>query len=141
PGGKGANQAVAASRLGARVRLIGAVGNDPFADEALSTLAGSAVELDVARVGVTGVALIVVDAAGENQIVVAPGANAELEPRPVGGAVLCQLEVMDDVVRAAAQRASFFALNAAPARPIDVEPDLLVVNQLEYDVVSHGRLV
>jgi ribokinase len=141
PGGKGANQAVAASRLGARVRLIGAVGNDPFADEALSTLAGSDVELDVARVGVTGVALIVVDAAGENQIVVTPGANAELEPRPVDGAVLCQLEVMDDVVRAAAQRASFFALNAAPARAIDVEPDLLVVNQLEYDVVSHGRLV
>jgi ribokinase len=141
PGGKGANQAVAASRLGARVRMIGAVGKDSFADEALSTLAGSGVEFDVARAGVTGVALIVVDATGENQIVVAPGANAELEPRPVDGAVLCQLEVTDDVVRAAAQRASFFALNAAPARPIDVEPDLLVVNQLEYDVVSHGRLV
>jgi ribokinase len=141
PGGKGANQAVAAARLGADVRMIGAVGDDTFADEALATLGASGVQLELERVGTTGVALILVDAAGENQIVVAPGANGRVRPRAVAGAVLCQLEVPDDVVHAAAHGASFFALNAAPARPIAVEPDLLVVNRLEYDVVSRGRLV
>jgi ribokinase len=55
--------------------------------------------------------------------------------------VLCQLEVPDAVVAAAAEHASFFALNAAPARPVDLEPDLLVVNRLEHEVVSRGRLV
>ena len=55
--------------------------------------------------------------------------------------MLCQLEVPDDVVRAAANGAAFFALNAAPARPIDVEPDLLIVNRLEHEVVSRGKLV
>jgi ribokinase len=54
---------------------------------------------------------------------------------------LCQLEVPDEVVRAAADRASFFALNAAPARAIDVVPDLLIVNRLEHEVVSDGSLV
>jgi len=55
--------------------------------------------------------------------------------------VLCQLEVPDEVVLAAASRASFFALNAAPARPLDLEPDLLIVNRLEHEIVSRGRLV
>ena len=55
--------------------------------------------------------------------------------------MLCQLEVPDEVVVAAARGASFFALNAAPARPIDVEPDLLIVNRLEHEVVSRGKLV
>jgi ribokinase len=55
--------------------------------------------------------------------------------------VLCQLEVADEVVHAAARDASFFALNAAPARPIDLEPDLLIVNRLEHEVVSRGKLV
>src|SRR3954467_3759759 len=76
PGGKGANQAVAAARLGADVRFVGCVGNDGFADEALAGLREAGVELDVQRVDApTGVALILVDAAGENEIVVAPGAN------------------------------------------------------------------
>jgi ribokinase len=55
--------------------------------------------------------------------------------------VLCQLEVPDEVVRAAARDAAFFTLNAAPARPIDLEPDLLIVNRLEHEVVSRGKLV
>ena len=55
--------------------------------------------------------------------------------------MLSQLEVPDAVVRAAAQDATFFALNAAPARPIDLEPDLLIVNRLEHEVVSRGKLV
>jgi ribokinase len=55
--------------------------------------------------------------------------------------VLTQLEVPNEVVLAAAEGADFFALNAAPARPIEIEPDLLIVNQLEYEVVSRGKLV
>ncbi len=141
PGGKGANQAVAAARLGANVRMVGAVGDDPLAEEALAGLTAAGVELVVQRTGTTGIALILVDAAGENQIVVVPGANADVTPQSPGGAVLCQLEVPDDVVRGAARGAEFFALNAAPARPIDFEPDLLIVNRLEYEVVSRGKLV
>ena len=141
PGGKGANQAVAAARLGAHVRMIGAVGDDGFADEALAGLREAGVELELERVGQTGVALIYVDATGETEIVVAPGANRLLTPRPVDGPVLAQLEVPVEVVEAAAHDASFFALNAAPARPVLFEPDLLVVNRLEHEVVSRGKLV
>jgi ribokinase len=141
PGGKGANQAVAAAKLGARVKMIGAVGADPFADEALTGLRHAGVELHLQGEDVTGVALILVADDGENQIVVIPGANANVRPHSPGGAVLTQLEVPDEVVVAAAQGAEFFALNAAPARPIDLEPDLLIVNRLEHEVVSRGKLV
>jgi ribokinase len=141
PGGKGANQAVAAARLGAAVRMVGAVGRDSLADEALAGLEAARVQLDVARTGTTGIALILVADDGENQIVVIPGANAEVRPQSPGGAVLCQLEVPDAVVDAAAREASFFALNAAPARPVELEPDLLIVNELEHEVVSRGKLV
>jgi ribokinase len=144
PGGKGANQAVAAARLGARVRMVGSVGRDPLAEEALSGLREADVELELATPDApTGIAIILVDDSGENVIVVAPGANGI--PRAVdvanADAVICQLEVPDEVVLAAAAQARFFCLNAAPARPIDVEPDLLVVNTLEYEVVFRGRLV
>ena len=141
PGGKGANQAVAAARLEASVRLIGAVGTDSFAEDALAGLRSAGVELELERHGSTGIALVLVDAAGENMIAVVPGANAALTPREVTGAVLCQLEVSDAVVAAAARRASFLAVNAAPARPLVVEPDLLVVNRLEAETGSSGRLV
>ena len=141
PGGKGANQAVAAARLGAHVRMIGAVGEDSLADEALVGLREAGVQLELTRIGTTGIALILVDEAGENQIVVVPGANDHVEPSSPGGAVLCQLEVPDDVVHAAAHGADFFALNAAPARPIELDVDLLIVNRLEHEVVSHGKLV
>src|SRR5690349_7840670 len=70
PGGKGANQAVAAARLGAQVRMVGAVGDDPLADEALAGLRDAGVHLDLTRTGTTGIALILVDDTGENQIVV-----------------------------------------------------------------------
>jgi ribokinase len=141
PGGKGANQAVAAVRMGANVRMIGAVGDDALADEAIAGLVANGVELELERHEQTGVALIYVDSRGENEIAVFPGANAQLTPREVDGAVLCQLEVSDEVVLAAARRASFFALNAAPARELDIEPDLLVVNRLEHEVMKRGRLV
>jgi ribokinase len=141
PGGKGANQAVAAARLGAQVTFVGAVGDDELAEEALVGLLAAGVELELERGGQTGVALIYVDLTGENEIAVFPGANALLTPKEVEGAVLCQLEVSDEVVLAAASKASFFVLNGAPAREIDIEPDLLVVNKLEYEVLKRGKLV
>jgi ribokinase len=140
PGGKGANQAVAAARLGADVHFLGAVGEDDFAEQALSGLRAAGVEIKVVRRGDTGIALIVVAADGENQIVVVPGANAAVDA--VGsGAVLCQLEIPAETVLANAEAADWFCLNAAPAKPIDVEPDLLVVNSYEYEVNSRGKLV
>jgi ribokinase len=141
PGGKGANQAVAAARLGAKVTMVGAVGDDELAWDALSGLAAAGVELEIERSGQTGVALIYIDSAGENEIAVFQGANGEMTPRAVAGAVLCQLEIPDEVVLAAAASAEFFALNAAPARVLDVEPDLLIVNELEHEVFSRGKLV
>jgi ribokinase len=140
PGGKGANQAVSAARLGAAVRFVGAVGEDDFAEPTLSGLREAGVELEVERRGETGIALIVVAADGENQIVVVPGANSTVDAVG-GGNLLCQLEIPVETVRANAEAADWFCLNAAPAKPIDVEPDLLVVNRYEYDVNSRGKLV
>jgi ribokinase len=140
PGGKGANQAVAAARLGADVRFVGHVGADRFALDAVEA-AGVDVSSVTCDDGESGVALIFVDAQGENVIVVAPGANARLKPNAASGAVLCQLEIRNEAVLAAARDASFFCLNAAPARPIEVEPDLLVVNRYEHETVSRGKLV
>jgi ribokinase len=140
PGGKGANQAVACARLGAEVTMIGAVGTDAFADEALTGLREAGVELHLQRpTQPTGVALIYVDASGETEIVVAPGANATLGEveLPEHDAVLCQLEIPDDaVVSAWEQCTGLFCLNAAPARPIGVDADLTVVNRLELDVLT-----
>lgn len=144
PGGKGANQAVAAARLGAHVRFVGAVGSDSFAEEALTGLVDAGCELVVRTVdGPTGVALIYVDAEGENVIVVVPGANAALEPGDVdvadGDAVLCQLEIPLETTVAAARAARFFCLNAAPARPVPEElvrrADLVVVNRYEREAL------
>jgi ribokinase len=145
PGGKGANQALAAARLGARVTMTGAVGRDPFAGEALALLAEGGVDLSGVREtdGATGVALIVVAADGENQIVVAPGANASVEAGEGLGepdAVLCQLEIPVDTVSAAAAQARFLCVNAAPARPMPrallEEIDLLVVNRYELEAIG-----
>jgi ribokinase len=140
-GGKGANQAVAAARFGAHVSLVGAVGDDHMGRDALDELAGEGVDTTaIARLdGVaTGVALIFVDAAGENVIAVASGANDEvdadrvragLEGRLDGepGVVLLGHEVPDAAVLAgarAARAAGWRAvLNPAPARPLS--PELL----------------
>ena len=139
PGGKGANQAVAAARLGATVRLAGAVGDDEFAEEALAGLRQAGVDLDVERGGATGVALILVEAGGENQIVVVPGANAYWAPRGLPGPVLCQLEIPLENVVEAAKQADFFCLNAAPARPIPASLvdrcDVVVVNRYELEAL------
>ena len=122
--------------------MIGSVGQDPAAEEATAGLREAGVELELQQSSdPTGVALITVDAGGETTIVVAPGANTSLAGRQVDGAVLCQLEIPDEPIVAAAREASFLCLNAAPARPIDVEPDLLVVNRYEHEVNSRGKLV
>ena len=140
PGGKGANQAVACARLGAEVTMIGALGTDAFADEALAGLRDAGVTLELAESDEpTGVALIVVDEAGETAIVVAPGANRDLREvtPPAHDAVLCQLEIPNVVVEAAWERCEgVFCLNAAPARPVAVDADLTVVNRWELETVT-----
>ena len=138
-GGKGANQAVACARLGAETTLVCAVGTDPFAEEALP--AEERLTVAAARIDApTGVALILVDAAGENQIAVAPGANSRLGEveLPAHAAVLAQLEVPDAAVLSAWEQASFFCLNAAPARPVAVDPDLTVVNRYELEALTRS---
>lgn len=139
-GGKGANQAVAAARLGASVRFVGRVGRDDFV---LRSLEREGVDISgvVRDDGESGVALILVQRDGENVITVAPGANGRLAPEQVevgdADAVICQLEIPEPAVAAAAAQAGFFCLNAAPARgPLPVQADLLVVNRYEYETVG-----
>ena len=151
-GGKGANQAVAAARAGARVRFAGAVGDDDLGAAAIEELAGEGVEVGaIARLDgePTGVALIAVDREGRNQIAVASGANARVDAALVASAlnaegltsadvVLLGFEVPDDAVlagaRAAAAAGARAVLNPAPARDLpDGLPDgvVLVPNGLE----------
>ena len=143
PGGKGANQALAAQRLGADVSLVARVGVDASADEALALLRDGGVDLEncLALPDVpTGTALIAVAPDGENQIVVAPGANRALRANdiatPHSDALICQLEVPADVVADVAGRyEGFFCVNLAPAMEVDVailqRADLVVVNETE----------
>jgi ribokinase len=139
PGGKGANQAVAASRLGADVHFVGCVGRDAGAAEALVNL--TQLELDVYDVDApTGTALIVVAAEGENQIVVVPGANAELgrvtDSYKASPAALCQLEIPDAAIERTRAEADWLCINAAPARPLPVRADLVVANRYELDRIG-----
>jgi ribokinase len=140
PGGKGANQAVAAARMAADVTFVGSVGEDELAEQALAGMREAEVETTLGRGGSTGVALILVDEEGENVIVVAPGANAELGRVEVTGAVLSQLEIPAAAVESAAEGAERFFLNAAPARPLPAEvvraAELVVVNRYELEVLS-----
>jgi ribokinase len=145
PGGKGANQALAAARLGAEVVFVACIGDDDFGREAVRLLAEAGVALDrVKKVeGATGVAVILVADDGENQIAVAPHANDQLGPEDVQlgevDAALCQLEVRQGASAAAARQAPFFCLNAAPTTTVDpnlVDPaDLVVVNRYEVDTL------
>jgi ribokinase len=148
PGGKGANQAVAAARLGAAVTMVGCVGRDEVAEEALAGLRSAGVGVGwLAKDAPTGIALITVDADGETTIVVAPGANAELRPEDLAlgddaGAVLCQQEIPAETVARAAEVAPRFFLNAAPAREGAPAAELTVVNRLELEALAErGGLV
>lgn len=145
PGGKGANQAVAAALAGgAETTFLGAFGRDDGAEFLLASLTKAGVRTDlVSRVdSATGTAFIMVSPDGENSIVVAPGANsrlslaaAQLERIAAADVVLAQLEIpLEAVTAAAAARRSGarMVLNAAPSRPLpDLELDVLVVNEHE----------
>jgi ribokinase len=149
-GGKGANQAVAAARAGARVAMVGCVGADAAGEALLAGLRAAGVETaGVRKLDDTssGTALIVVDAAGENSIVVVPGANARLSADDVERAlgeqspvVLAQLEVPEEAVAAAARAAARFVLNASPVRPLPAAlleaADPLIVNAGEAAAIT-----
>lgn len=156
PGGKGANQAVAAARAGASVAMIGAVGRDGLAEVALRHMRRAGVDTSHVAVveTVTGCASVLVDDAGSNQIVVAAGANGCARADQIdddllrpGTHLMLQMEVAAAEVAAAVFRArrrgAFSILNLAPADRIDPEAlsacDLLVVNEQEAAMVA-GRL-
>ena len=157
PGGKGANQAVAAARLGGVVKMIGRVGTDAFGDVLIDTLARDRVDTaHVVRDGEspTGVALITVDAAsGQNTIVVASGANARVTPDDVdaadaafeGAAVLllqleCPLPAVARAIELEKRHGARVVLNPAPAQPLDPAllsgVDYLIPNQTELALLT-----
>ncbi|HET9517963.1 MAG TPA: ribokinase [Actinoplanes sp.] len=149
PGGKGANQAIAAVRAGGACTFLGAIGSDEFGVTLKARLRRSGVDTTHLRVtyGTSGVAVIAVDRAGENAIVVIPGANAsftgltEAECAVIADAdvLLCQLEIpvqtVAAAVRAARQAGTRVVLNAAPAQTLPTQllddVDLLIVNEVE----------
>lgn len=141
PGGKGANQAVAAARLGAPTRMIGCVGDDSDGRWMIDALRDAGVDTGGVWLGdtPTGTALIAVDAAGENQIVVCAGANDEVAPPDDLGAdeaVLTQLEIPMTAVEGLVQAPGFLAVNAAPAAQLPASviarADLVIVNESEF---------
>ncbi|MGW6424108.1 ribokinase [Nocardia sp. NPDC055053] len=154
PGGKGANQAIAAARSGAQVRFLGAVGDDAFGTTLRSTLAEAGVDTALLRTvdGPSGVATIVVDESGENSIIVVAGANGrvtdltedELAAIAAADILLCQLEIPLDTVAAAARHArssgTVVALNPSPVQPLPAalwaDVDLAIVNSLESEQYS-----
>ena len=154
PGGKGANQAAAAARAGAETRFLGCVGDDAVADTVLGALVESG--CDVAGVtrrhGATGTAVVMVEASGENQIVVARGANgfvtADLLPAGMGAGttLICQMELppveTERALVAAKGSGVRTVLNLAPAKPIADRAlavvDVLVVNEIEAVALASG---
>ncbi|MEU7874690.1 ribokinase [Dactylosporangium sp. NPDC049140] len=141
PGGKGGNQAAAVARLGGACTLIARVGPD-FDPASLSSVDLSCLARDSAP---TGLAVVLVDEAGENAITVVPGANARLSPAdipalPGSGVLLASLEVPLDAVLAAARSGWRFVLNPAPAVPLPPEllsrVDVLVPNEHELAVLG-----
>ncbi|ANT53588.1 ribokinase [Mesorhizobium amorphae] len=155
PGGKGANQALAAARAGAKVRMVGAVGKDSFAAEATALLRDG--KVDLSGVGEsfasTGTALILVGADGENVIAVVPGANDSVLPADIAKAllkkndvVLLQHEIPLQTVEAAldATRAAgaVSVLNTAPFRgeasDLLAKADYAVANETEFDLYGEA---
>jgi ribokinase len=154
PGGKGANQAIAAARAGGDTTFLGAIGSDAFGVTINARLTASGVDTRHLRTtyGASGVAVIMVDRAGENSILVSPGANSTFtgltteERRTIerGDVLVCQQEIpLETVLEAAlAARAggTRVVLNAAPARTLAPELlaaiDLLVVNEVEARAIT-----
>ncbi len=155
PGGKGANQALAARRAGAAVAFAGAVGDDTFATPALSGLVEAKVDLAAVRriASPTGIALVHVDVTGQNCITVIPGANAHADAGAVSDAqlapvttLLLQLEVpleaIVEIVARARAAGARIVLNAAPARALPPQLlsalDVLIVNEIEAASLAAG---
>jgi ribokinase len=149
PGGKGANQAVAAARLGAEVALVGRVGADEAGRRLRDGLAQEGVDVEHVREdpdAPTGMALIAVDGAGENTIVVSPGANARVGEDDVGAAgellagapvMLVQHEIPRSAVAAAVRAAGgTVVLNPAPARELVAGVDVVVPNRVELAALA-----
>lgn len=145
-GGKGANQAVAAAKLGSAVRMIGAVGDDADGRWAREKMTAAGVEISELRsvAEATGTALIVVDSAGENQIAVCSGANAHVRIDEVefssDEVILMQLEIaLETVEEVVAKSDGFIVVNAAPARPLPAtllrRVDLFIVNETERELM------
>ena len=155
-GGKGANQAVAAARLGADVSFIGKVGNDSFGQSTIEMLRNEGIDvsgLTVAEDAPTGVAIITTVPSGENTIIIEPGANAKLTTEDITQAkdlfaqaaiVLMQLETpIPTLIKAAEmakQQGAYVVLNPAPATPLPAEllqnVDLLIPNETEAATIS-----
>ncbi|MBX7546705.1 ribokinase [Streptomyces sp. NPDC004232] len=153
PGGKGANQAVAAARLGADTALLARVGDDGHGRLLLDSLRAAGVDTVGVLVGgaPTGVALITVDPSGDNSIVVSPGANARLTPADVRAAgslfhasrvVSAQLEIPLETVAEVVRQLppdTRFVLNPSPPRPLPAQVmaacDPLIVNEHEARIV------
>ena len=153
PGGKGANQAVAAARLDANVTMLGRVGKDNFGDFLLNNLKSNRVDTTLIQRddASTGTAIIVVDSNGQNSIVLSPGANGKVTPAdidhasfPPGGLLLLQLEIPIPTVIRATQRAresgTRVILNPAPAQPLPDElialADFLIPNESELQLLT-----
>jgi ribokinase len=158
PGGKGANQAVAAARLGADVRMVGCVGDDDFGRRLLANLRAEGVSVDAVRIVrqvPTGLAMIAVDENGENLIIVAPGANHQVGPADVAAAdaygrdvLVLSAEIPVPAIAQALGQAGSVVFNLAPAPPDAAglvaaggqHLDWLVVNESEAAAVL-GRPV
>ncbi len=153
PGGKGANQAVAASRLGAGVSMLGRVGRDNFGDFLLDNLKQNNVDTSLIQRddASTGTAVIVVDSSGQNSIVLSPGANSGVSPADIENAsfpdyklLLLQLEIPTPTVLSAARRAKEngvrVILNPAPARELPDEliglVDFIIPNETELSLLT-----
>jgi ribokinase len=153
PGGKGANQALAAARAGASVRMVGAVGSDPFAEQATALLRSGGVDLSGVQLTpyATGVALILVGADGENVIAIVPGANQAVDAAAVEAAslqpgehVLLQHEVplatVEAALDAARQAGAVTILNTAPFRreaaSLLNKASCVVANETEFDLYA-----
>jgi ribokinase len=159
-GGKGANQAVAAARSGAKPIFLGAVGSDSVGADVLSDLGARGVDVShvVRSAEPTGIALIQVDHAGENTIVVAAGANGTLDPKTTAAAVaalvdkssvlLCQLEIPAEVVSAAVSEiervGGRFVLNLSPSRYVSPKllafADPLILNETEASDLASSAI-
>ena len=153
PGGKGANQAVATARQGVKTTMVGRVGSDSFGPFLVDNLKSN--DVDTSQVlktdSATGTAIIVVDANGQNSIVLSPGANGMVTPADVdsasfsnSGLLLLQLEIPTPTVLRAAQRAREHGmqviLNPAPAKPLPAEllsnVDILIPNESELALLT-----